>query len=332
MQQKWGIREGADGSLSLKGKRRRRDARGRSCRAAVTIIIQIRTTAAISIVQPDVVRYTRRDMRQRSIAWKNTAQAVYRRRIAMGAGEERTVDRINSVVQKQFAIDYHCYELDFENTDTLITAARPHPKARKFACDSILSMLSYRGKLVITASDALLPWCNDVLKPHTSAQWGFEAQTLCSIDKKLSEFGHGIDQAHLYFLPVSFAEEPAGNITWLYGKEIAALEEDERIDEAFLFEDYVEDVLGAALLSDQNELLAVAGATANSDTMWELGCNALIPGKGYGTTVLSALAKEVYARGKIPYTGTALSHIASQCVSHKAGFRPAFCELRSCPL
>lgn len=241
-------------------------------------------------------------------------------------------NRMNGMVKKQFAIDYNCRETDFENQRTLVTPMVKHSKGRKFENDSILSILSYNGKLVITAKDELLPWCEDVLKKHMSAQWGFESPALVSIDKKLHEFGHGIDQAHLFFLLEHVTSRTPENIAWLKGEAISALRDDERIDEAFLFDDTIEDVLGAALISEKNEMLAVAGASANSDLMWEIGCNSFCEGKGYGKTVVAALANEIYQRGIVPYTGTALSHIASQRVSLSAGFRPAFCELRSCPL
>lgn len=99
-----------------------------------------------------------------------------------------------------------------------------------------------------------------------------------------------------------------------------------------MFENYIEDALGATLISDNNEMLAVAGATANSDIMWEIGYNSFLEGKGYASTVTAALAKEIYDREMVPYMGTALSHMASQRTSIKAGFVPAFCELRACQL
>lgn len=116
---------------------------------------------------------------------------------------------------------------------------------------------------------------------------------------------------------------------WLEAEEIPQLEEDERIDEAFLFEDYIDDVLGVQILSDTDEMVSVAGATANSDRMWELGVNSFEEGKGYGQAALSALVKEVQKRGKVPYAGTAMSHCASQNISLRAGLVPSFCELRS---
>ena len=173
--------------------------------------------------------------------------------------------QIEDIVKKQFAIDYNCCPSDFNNCETIVTPMAKKQGARKFENDSILSILSYHGKLVITADEKLLPWCQEVLKKHMSAQWGFEAQTLISIDNKLGEFGYGIDQAHLFFLPERFMPENEDKVIWLYDEEIEALEEDERIDEAFLFEDYIDDVLGAAIMYEKNEILAVAGATANSD-------------------------------------------------------------------
>lgn len=233
------------------------------------------------------------------------------------------------LVEEQFAIDYNCSVEDFQNKETLVTVRKAQEEARKFEEESFLSILSYNGKLIINAAEEILPWCEEVLKHHISAEWGFEAGSLISIEKKLNEFGYGIDQAHIFFLPKNEAKETSINMKWLSSEDIKALEEDERIDEAFLFEDYIEDILGVEVLSENDEMVAVAGATANSNRMWELGVNSFDEGKGYGQAALSALVKEVQKRGKVPYTGTALSHTASQNISLRAGLVPAFCELRS---
>ena len=102
---------------------------------------------------------------------------------------------------------------------------------------------------------------------------------------------------------------------------------DERIDEAFLFEDYIEDVLGAACYDADGALLAVSGATANSDLMWEMGVNSFAEGKGYGKATLAALTNDIIRLGKVPFYGTALSHLASQNLALRAGIVPVFAEL-----
>lgn len=237
------------------------------------------------------------------------------------------------IVEEQFAIDYNCSVEDFENTETLVTCKKKLPGARK--CDnedSMLSILSYRGKLVITAAEELLPWCEDVLKANLCAEWAFEAGSLISIEKKLNEYGYGIDQAHIFFLPKEKMAVGGQKLRWLTKEEIPALEEDERIDEAFLFDDDIPDMLGVAAVSEQGEMLAVAGASANSDRMWEMGVNSFAEGNGYGQAVLKALTGAVFEKGKVPYCGTALSHCASMNIMLKAGFVPSFCELRSVKL
>lgn len=240
-----------------------------------------------------------------------------------------TKEEQKRLVEEQFAIDYNCSVEDFQNKETLVTVRKQLDGARKFEEESFLSILSYNGKLVICAAEEIVPWCESVLKEHLSAEWCFEAGSLVSIERKLNEFGYGIDQVHTFFLPKYETEETNLKVRWLAPEDITELEEDERIDEAFLFEDYIEDVLGVQVLSDTDEMLAVAGATANSDRMWELGVNSFAEGKGYGQAALSALVKEVQKRGKVPYAGTALSHCASQNVSLRAGMVPSFCELRT---
>lgn len=234
------------------------------------------------------------------------------------------------MVEEQFALDYNCSVKDFQSTETLVTRHKRHQEARKFNDeDSLMNMLTYNGKLLITANEEILPWCEEVLTKRISAEWCFEVDSLIRINKKLFEFGYRIDQVHLFFLPKY--DQPQSDIKTiiLNEDEISFFEEDRRIDEAFLFDDYIKDVLGVAVRSDSDELLAVAGATANSERMWEIGYNSFVEGRGFGTAALSALLKEVIKLGKVPYCGTAISHLASQNIALKSGMVPAFSELRT---
>lgn len=239
---------------------------------------------------------------------------------------------VDKLLSAQFALDYHCKPEDFSDSSTLVTEYAIHPEARKRAEAGILSILSYRGKLVITAAPELKTWCEETLARHISAEWGFEAGSLISIDKKLAEFGYGIDLAHIFFVPRFPAPDAAYPVKMLGKTEIAALESDERIDEAFLFEDYIEDVLGAACYGESGELLAVSGATANSSLMWEMGTNSFAAGKGYAKATLAALTNAILKLGKVPFYGTALSHFASQNLALRAGLVPTFAELTTSKL
>ena len=238
-----------------------------------------------------------------------------------------TQGNLHQLMMEQFSIDYGCTLADLQCKKKLVTELPHTPLARKREEEGILSMLSYRGKLLIAAAPELLAWSREVLALHCSAQWCFEAGTLISIDRKLQEYGFEIDQVHLFFAPKYPAPAPKHPIKLLDASDIAGLEEDERIDEAFLFEDYIEDVLGTAIYDENHDLLAVAGATANSERMWEMGVNSFAEGKGYAVSVLAALTQEIMQRGKVPFYGTALSHLASQNTALRAGLVPTFCEL-----
>ena len=238
-----------------------------------------------------------------------------------------TQEKIRRLLDEQFAIDYGCSVRDFERKDIIVTEQKNSPLSRKKEEQGILSMLSYKGKLVISAAPELLEWSENVLANRSTAEWCFEAGSLISIDRKLQEFGYEIDKAHLFFTPKFSVPAPSHKVRLLSVDEISKLKADERIDEAFLFEDYIEDVLGAAVYDESGELLAVAGATANSDRMWEIGVNSFYEGKGYAVSALSALTSEILSRGIVPFYGTALSHLASQNTALKAGFAPSFCEL-----
>lgn len=235
-----------------------------------------------------------------------------------------------NLVEEQFALDYNCNADDFQNKETLVTLLPKKDGCRKFNNeDSLLNILTYNGKLVITAGEAILPWCDEVLRKQISPEWCFEFDSLIRINKKLFDFGYKIDQIHLFFLPKYNQPHSDLKTKVLNEAEIHTFKEDKRINEAFLFDDYIKDVLGVAVLSESDELLAVAGASANSERMWEVGYNSFIEGKGFGTAALSTLVKEIIKLGKVPYCGTAISHFASQNIALKSGMVPVFSELRS---
>ena len=235
--------------------------------------------------------------------------------------------QIRQTLARQFAMDYHCAPEGFADTRTLVTAYAPHAGARHREEAGLLSILTFGGKLVMTAAPELVPWCEQTLAKRLSAPWCFEADSLVAIDRKLEELGYTIDQVHLFFVPEGPVPEPALPVKLLDRAEIAPLQSDRRIDEAFLFSDDVPDMLGAAVCDRSGKLLAVAGASANSALLWEMGVNSFSEGRGCAQAALRALTRAVLQQGKVPYYGTAMSHLASQRVALGAGLTPAFAEL-----
>ena len=87
-------------------------------------------------------------------------------------------------------------------------------------------------------------------------------------------------------------------------------------------------MIGAAALSD-GKILGMAGASADSDTMWQIGIDVVPEARGQrlGVYLVSLLKNEILSRGRLPFYGTAVSHTISQTIAVRSGFRPAWAEL-----
>lgn len=241
-----------------------------------------------------------------------------------------TYKEMIQLMEKQFALDYNCNVEDFASRDTLVTVSKQLDGARKYEeQEKFLSILSYRGKLVITADQVLQKWCQEELADNMSAEWGLDIGRLLTINDKLKEYGYHIESARTHLVPKKFDMVADERVTFLTPAEIDAYWGNNQIDEAFVFEDYIQNVTGAVIHDGAGEICAIAGATNNGKYLWDLGVNSFAEGKGYGTAVIQALIRQVLELGKVPYYNTAISHMASQNVALRAGMVPMFCEMRA---
>ena len=73
----------------------------------------------------------------------------------------------------------------------------------------------------------------------------------------------------------------------------------------------------------------MAGASADSPSMWQIGINVEpeARGLGIGTMLVALLKNEILRQGVLPFYGTSASHLASQRLALAAGFRPGWAEL-----
>ncbi|MBQ8397101.1 MAG: GNAT family N-acetyltransferase [Clostridia bacterium] len=81
------------------------------------------------------------------------------------------------------------------------------------------------------------------------------------------------------------------------------------------------------------ELIALAGASADCEDMWQIGIDVLpaYRRQGVAAALTSRLACEIIARGKVPFYCAAWSNIGSVRNAIRAGFRPAWVELTAKP-
>lgn len=243
-----------------------------------------------------------------------------------------TKTEILQITKTQLALDYNCQLTDFEKEKNTIVENNLTDGRRIYDNDGcFLKLLCFGGKAIISTSPKMMNWCEEKLL-NTDAEWIFEYPKLRVIDKKLKEFGHEIADIHHYYLPNPSALEikPMTNVKWYESKEILQFEKDDRIGEAFAFDENHPDVLAVAAFDGDN-MMGIAGASADCKTMWQIGIDVFpnYRGQGIGTKLVALLKNEILKRGKIPFYGTIESHFNSQNVALKAGFFPVWAELYS---
>ena len=80
---------------------------------------------------------------------------------------------------------------------------------------------------------------------------------------------------------------------------------------------------------DGEELVGLAGCSADCGDMWQIGVDVL-PGhrrRGVASALTSRLALEVFQRGKVPFYCAAWCNMKSVRNALKCGFRPAWVEM-----
>ena len=113
-------------------------------------------------------------------------------------------------------------------------------------------------------------------------------------------------------------------------KDIFQFKDDIRFGEAFVFNENYPDMLAVAAFEGDN-IMGMAGASADSKTMWQIGINVLpeYRSRSIGKNLVRLLKNEILKRDKIPFYGTVESHIYSQNIAISAGFFPSWAELYS---
>ena len=80
---------------------------------------------------------------------------------------------------------------------------------------------------------------------------------------------------------------------------------------------------------DGDTLAGLAGASADCESMWQIGVDVLpeYRRRGIASAVTSGLALEIMNLGRIPFYCAAWSNVRSARNALKSGFRPAWVEL-----
>lgn len=243
---------------------------------------------------------------------------------------------MHELLLRQLAADFCVTEAEILDADHHFTVFKPHPDRRQYMeiRPCILKIAVVNGKLLFTGRADVIDRCRE-LYANANAPWFMEARNMAALDRELNAFGACIRHARPFYIADKPLPVDTGDFTILrYTPEtIGQFKGDARFEDAYGFCDDAPDMLGVAALKD-GQILGMAGASADSPHLWQIGINVLPEARGQGiaSMLVSLIRNDVLASGRLPYYGTSISHLESQRVALRSGFLPAWFELVAAPL
>ena len=237
---------------------------------------------------------------------------------------------ILQIAMGQSAIDCGCLPEDFQKAENVLVRSVAHPDARKylklpFDCD----LVSYGSNIVASVSEE----CEEAVGQYIARypiEHCFETPNLHVLNDAMEAMGKRVCFMAEYFLPDVNILKPLDcpyELKVLTQTDFAELYLPQWsnalcADRAHL------DVLGVGAY-DGEKLIGLAGCSADSDSMWQIGVDVLpeYRRQGVASAVTSHLAVEILKRGKVPFYCAAWSNLKSVRNALRSGFRPAWMEL-----
>ena len=246
-----------------------------------------------------------------------------------------TNKEILKIAMEQSAIDLGAAASDFENSENVIVTSTVSDGARRylklpFSCQ----LVSYGNNVVASVSPEFRGITESYINKYPMEHI-FETPNMHVLNEALMERGQKICFMAEYFLPDLSALRPLD-----CGFELRVLSQDDfselylpQWSNALCEQRKHLDVLGVGAYDGEN-LIGLAGCSADCDTMWQIGIDVLpeYRRQGVASALTSRLAIEILNRGKVPFYCAAWCNIRSVRNAIKSGFRPAWVEMtaKSC--
>lgn len=241
-----------------------------------------------------------------------------------------TNNEMFKIALQQSAYDCNCDPDDFLREQNVVSLSKAHPKARKYIplpleCD----LVSYGNNIVAQVSERTKSAVSEYINKYPF-YCCFETPNINALNDLLAPCDLKVCFMAEYYLPdvTKLKELDCGyELRVLQKAEFADLYS-EQWEHCLTFDDRERDVLAVGAY-DGDRLIGLAGCSADSDSMYQIGVDVLpeYRRRGVASAVTSKLALEILKLGKVPFYCAAWSNIKSARNAIKSGFRPAWVEL-----
>ncbi len=237
----------------------------------------------------------------------------------------------------QLAYDYSCSPTDFFGQKNKVITSVLTAKRRRFLKQpEFLKICSMGENAVINCSNEIIDFMKDIADKFSGTEI-FEEKVKFAINRELSKYNKAISEVKVYYLPKTPYNYIArdGFFTEIISEEnlkdrIKILSEED-FPNALLYDRSNEnrkDVLAVFALN-AGKIIGVAGASNDSDKLWQIGIDVLPEFRtiGIGTEIVSKLTAEIFSYGAVPYYGTWAGNLPSMRLANACGYDVAWTEM-----
>lgn len=248
------------------------------------------------------------------------------------------IDRatVLSTVQDVLAAECWCESSTFNRDETLITRSNGTTVAGRYFHPSDPFIVTMGRGVVLAASSEHIDWVRSQYSAM-DREAVFSARSIGMLSGYLSAYNkiaYGPDLKYIC-APADLIDPPErfrDSIVIHAGEEVFGLYEHPGFANALQYDcDHPQpDVLAAVFYVDGNPV-GVAGASADSDQLWQIGIDVLPDHRacGVGRALVWNLTRAIHEHDKVPYYSTSPSNIGSRRLARSVGFWPAWTEIRT---
>lgn len=222
-----------------------------------------------------------------------------------------TKSEIQRIIQSYLSKQFSCKETDLFGEEIVFT--------KNLIKKPYIKMMTYKECTVVNISEDLYSSVKEELK-------GRNRDEIFEYPLVYGQTIHFVPDVRLIYEPVL---PDAYTYELLEGDRIKELSYIRGFDNSLAFNEEGETITQIVfVVKKENEVIAIAGASAEHEKMWEVGIDVMpeYRNAGLGNAMVRHLSLEILKKNIVPFYSASVTNIGSQMVASRAGYIPCWVD------